>query len=459
MIETKPTATTTLYGSTLLSAFVATDLEWQAYAHYDRKIASVLGGPFDSDLWRRQILQIAYAEPTVRHGVFALGHLFRHDTATAPAGGGGGGGTHISSCVCRHCRRALRSYNKSISSLSQSLQSGNGGGVDVALASCALFICIELYRLNDDNVLSLTARGCAMLSAATTVNPRFFGLFERLRLLSASFGFPIPRPALLSLSTSETLEAASVEAARDSLYDIMTAVQASRVRAAQAHGLAASVSIPTVSEMQQERDEVVQRVRRWRRDWDRLFFPESTPSLARLILEVQYLKTKIYAETGLDLSQDCYDRYMDDFQRMADAAEQGLRLAPPEKDAPSFSFETCFLPSLYLAALKCRRPTLRRRLLGLMRLTNAKEGLWHRAEGVGVVSRVMELEEGRADFVPAGGGHDLSSLVGLPRFHDVACGINRHHDGKTMVDVVYILHVPSAAEPWQCMEETVVVDE
>ncbi len=45
------------------------------------------------------------------------------------------------------------------------------------------------------------------------------------------------------------------------------------------------------------------------------------------------------------------------------------------------------------------------------------------------------------------------------RFHDVLCGVNYVKDGKTMVDVTYVLYDDHSEHQWQSMKETLLVDE
>ncbi len=461
----------TINGSdSLLSAFSATEDEWQAYRLYTQSIACRLGGAFDTDLWQKLVIQISQGNATVRNGVFAIGNLFRHRSDET--------NRHISTCSCSHCLHALRSYNKSITSFSKNVaRLDDPASVNAALASCAVFICIEYYRMNDRNAIALIDKGCGMLfeSRHATpdvqkrgIHPAFINLFGRLRVLSATFGYTVARPLLGQASTGgDMLQNLSdrLERARSSLYDIMAATQALRLQSFQVLVPLWPLGSPSASiqALHNDREAIMSRLQIWEQEFAelrKLLWPKPLESsLPALILHAHFLKTKIYTETSMDLSQARYDKYLPEFQGIAEAVEHGLPQLLPADETANFSFETCFLPTLYLSALKCRQPALRRRMLVLMRLSREKEGLWHRDESIRVATRVIELEEGRSDFVPDINDH-IDRIPNVPiRFHDVLCGVNYVKDGKTMVDVTYVLYDDHSEHQWQSMKETLLVDE
>jgi hypothetical protein len=348
--------------------------------------------------------------------------------------------------------------------------------VNAALASCAVFICIEYFRMNDRNAIALIDKGCGMLFESRHtiagfqkrgIDPTLINLFGRLRVLSATFGYTVARPLISTAGNTLGNLSDRLERARSSLYDIMAASQALRLHSFQVLVPLWTLSSPSTSieTLQNDRDAIMSRLQTWGREFAELrilLWPKPLESsLPALILHAHFLKTKIYTDTSLDLSQDRYDEYLPEFQGIAEAAGHGfpqLVPLPADNETANFSFETCFLSTLYLSVLKCRQPALRRRLLALMRLSREKEGLWHRDESIRVAARVMELEEGCSDFVPDGNDRPITNVP--IRFHDVLCGVNYvDKDGRTMVDVTYVLHDEHSEHQWQCMKETLLVDE
>ena len=457
--------------TSLLSAFAATHDEWQAYRLYAQRMSSTLGGPFDTDLWQDLMIRISYDDAAVRNGIFTLGNLFRHRMD--------GNTGHLSVCWCTRCVQALKCYNRAIASFASRLASVEDPvSGDIALASCALFICIEYYRQNDRNAIALINKGCGILSEnlqhrielrTRDINPWLRNLFARLRVLSASFGRLVDQPLTPQYTVSNPLQepfAIQVDIARNSLYDIMTA--ALRLRRYSAESLIPILpwitsSVP-LEYLSQERDEILSRLRIWNEHFmplqERLKSNQAESSVPSLVLYCHFLQTRIYVETSLELSQDCYDKYISDFQWIADAVELCQRQSSTSDNLTDFSFESCFLSTLYLCALKCREPRTRRQLIELMHLSREKEGPWHRAESITVASRVIELEEGHGDFIPIGNADVRTPFRGRNLFHDVLCRVNYVTAGKTKVDIMYILHLPEdPTHEWLAMKETLVVDE
>lgn len=456
--------------ASLLSRFTATQDEWQAYRLYTQRISSTLGEPFDTDVWQTLVMQISHDDAAVRNGVFSLGNLFRHRFDK--------NNSHISMCACARCVQALKSYNKAIASFAtRSARVEDPVPVNAALASCALFICIEYYRKNDRNAIALINKGCGVLSehlqssldARTSgIDPGLLNLFTRLRVLSSAFGQTVPWALSPQYSAPKDLHdplSGQLESARSALYEIM--IGATRLRRHTAETLnplwPLGTSDVSIEELHHERDLVISELGIWNESFAELQTAlNSDPresSLPALILYGHFLQTKIYAETALELSQDCFDKYLPEFACIAEAAEIGLHQLSAGDQISNFSFENNFLGMLYLCALKCRHPTTRRRLVELMHLCRDKEGLWHKAESITVASRVMGLEEGRVEFTPARDKPIDASIQPPIRFYDVLCDVNYVAQGKTMVNATYILYDEHSGQRWLAMKETLVVDE
>ncbi|KIW72851.1 hypothetical protein PV04_01015 [Phialophora macrospora] len=453
--------------SSLLSAFRATESEWHAYAFYTNNISGILGGAFDADLWQGLVLQVADTEPTVRHGVFALGNLFRHH----------GVSDSMSECVCARCRQALRHYNKAISSFSQYMQRPpNQQAIDVALLSCVIFICLESYRLNDKIAISLISRGCGMIAEAMPKGPDtptiaidsgLVNLFDRLWLLSSMFGHHIPRP---SPRPPQTLDLGSlppfistIQTARDSLHEIIAVVQNLRLRVFQAQLKSTSDSerFATISALQREQQAVLLLLESWQSDLqaliDRQGLQAFRKSQAWSILTVQWLIAKISAAASMDPAERDGEDQSDDFRNLVAVAEECLARHPQANETNNFLFEPCFLPALYLTARKCRDSVIRRKALELMSRTGGKEGLWYRSELRCIAARVIELEEGLAVLDP----QDQLGLVDQKpiRFYDILAELNYRRGGRTYVDVTYLMYDVDSDTRWRSVRETLTVAE
>jgi hypothetical protein len=449
--------------SSLLTAFRATDSEWQAYGYYNHRIASILGGTFDAGLWQRLVVQVADTEPTIRHGIFALGHLFRHDDVTS----------NVSECTCDHCRQALRQFNKSIGSFAQHLrQPSDQQSTEVALLSCLIYICMEAYRLNDDNAISLIAKGCRIIAETLpngpdmhrpTVDPRLVQLFDRLWLLSSMFGKHIPRPSARPLQVFDSFEVPvfdTIETARDCLHELITFTQSLRLRVArvQLSSMSACERSATIITLQKEQRAILALFRNWQTEFQRLTgqLQMQTPpkSQAASIVTVQYLIAKITASASMDPLERETEDQTEDFSNLVNAAEASLTKFHSAADAKYFSLETGCLPALYLTVRKCRDPLIRRKALELMCLSGTKESLWWRPELTTIAARVIELEEGLA-VLDAEEAQNAKPL----RFYDVLVDMNYRRAGKTFVDVKYLIYDAKSELRWRSMRETLVVAE
>ncbi|KAJ9608995.1 hypothetical protein H2200_006766 [Cladophialophora chaetospira] len=453
--------------SSLLSAFRATQPEWQAYGYYHHRISSVLAGAFESDLWQRMIVQVAETEPTVRQGIFALGNLFRHSQCFSD---------DIADCMCTHCRQALRYYGKSIRSFSNYLQrSSTQCAADVALLTCLIYICIESYRMNDVNAIALISKGCGMITEASpesadsqskALSPRLVNLFDRLWLLANMFGSRKPRPTARPsqvLIPSQFPPIDTVETARNRLHDIVASIQSLRLRVFQSQYYAKSdvERYAAIEGLLGEQEALVLTLIDWQHDFQDLV---QRPGLEMLqqsqvwyILTVQYLIAKISASASMDPAARESEDQSEDFINLVAVAELGLTKYPPTAEAKRYSFESPFLPALYLTTRKCRNPIIRRKALELMSLTGVKEGLWYRSELMCIGARVIELEEGLAilgsDEQPE--PSDRQTL----RFYDVLVELNYRKAGKTLVDITYLIYDTNLDERWRYMKETLTIGE
>lgn len=214
----------------------------RAFDYFVRVTAPSLAGPLDGEFWCRQVLQIAHAQPFVRHAVLAISTLYEHPVHLASTRVSGRGsslnsteastlhdvGRSTADLITHDHARALRQYNRSISAFKQQTEAGRGDVLQ-ALLSCVLFICIEVIRDDVPATMALITRGGELLKQASTQS--FTGeecalydalrlKFERLSILAATFGHPHPAPfqydCTSTLHIPETFE--DLHAARASLF-------------------------------------------------------------------------------------------------------------------------------------------------------------------------------------------------------------------------------------------------
>lgn len=103
----------------------------RSFAFFLQRTCPQQAGFFGSEFWERFVLQAAYHEPAIRHGVIAIGSL--HEMLECQPEG-----------ISRSDMRwtfALEQYNLAIRNL---LKEGSKPKVDVCIITCILFTCFEV---------------------------------------------------------------------------------------------------------------------------------------------------------------------------------------------------------------------------------------------------------------------------------------------------------------------------
>jgi hypothetical protein len=106
----------------------------RSFSFFVQRTSPQLAGFFGSHFWERLVLQTAYHEPAVRHGVVAIGSLhemFEHQTVMSDA----------------NKAFALKEYNLAIRHLLTPLPPNGERRIDVCLITCILFICFEVHYI------------------------------------------------------------------------------------------------------------------------------------------------------------------------------------------------------------------------------------------------------------------------------------------------------------------------
>ena len=87
-----------------------------------------------------------------------------------------------------------------------------------------------------------------------------------------------------------------------------------------------------------------------------------------------------------ELTTPAEDTYKDPSiaARMASLTIEGL---------PKFTLSVAYIPPLYLVAIKCRDPVIRREAITVLQTTKGREGLWDARAHAKVARRVVEIEE------------------------------------------------------------------
>ncbi|KAF2792475.1 hypothetical protein K505DRAFT_376027 [Melanomma pulvis-pyrius CBS 109.77] len=382
--------------------------EVRAFDFFRTKVATNLGGFFESEFWSRDVLQFAQQEPSARHAVVALASLSESMLKATPT----------SSMTPTSELFALRQHAKAISKLKQRLNNNNESSQQAVIVTCVLFICFDMFHNDYESALRQMSSGMylfcdwhnklreiRMLNLPGYINELAVPLqhvFERLMLQTTMFietrpsdwkfiapEFSPPIPTIPSTFRS-------IEEARDYLVSCLCSIYF-RVLLSQLGRLendATSevlVSQPTGDPLHY-----------WMVSFDsfiidkisQLSFKEQQSTI---ILRIQQITGTIFVDYLIAFSQEIFfDSFELDFCRVVDLASSlifnnGEGCLNRSSACPTFDIG--LLPYLYFVASRCRHPTIRRQALHLLRNGPRQEGVWHRDVLLGVAERIIEIEE------------------------------------------------------------------
>jgi hypothetical protein len=91
-----------------------------------------------------------------------------------------------------------------------------------------------------------------------------------------------------------------------------------------------------------------------------------------------------------------FDAFVSNFEEVVNLAESTIGAECPiswSQRWARYNFQLQNISPLYMAATKCRNPTIRRKALALLKGSDAGRALWHMNVTIKVAERVIELEE------------------------------------------------------------------
>lgn len=346
------------------------------------------------------MLQICRLEPAVWDAVISLSALYErppiHESSALqlikdPA-------------VVRHRyhHEALVWYSRSLAALQQRINQGVAD-LNVSLISCILFIAIELLQGNKKAAVSLYKQGVQIILGAevTPMISLLLPIFRRLGTwaLIIDGGSDNCRD-LNSLTLLPGFT--SMDEARNSLCEIVAGMKFLDVDAKGYWQQAPEARQNKLSRLLARQRELKSRLDHWYGLFTSLGCIQAPNTLSRTItndgavalLLMTYMSVLIEITACLDPDQTAYDAYETEFTQIIDLAPVAIastRLADGEQ--PPFMFEMgVFLP-LFITALKCPFPQVRRRALHLLRQAPPAQGLFICGPAADAVAVIITLEE------------------------------------------------------------------
>jgi hypothetical protein len=111
-----------------------------------------------------------------------------------------------------------------------------------------------------------------------------------------------------------------------------------------------------------------------------------------------------------------YDSFLPLHQTIVSLAEKNLGLSNSDAQnatplAPSFALDMGIIGPLYEVSRHCRDPTLRRRIIFLLRMSNKQEGLLNSHIYARIVETIIDIEESGLENVKTSGDIPLGSRI------------------------------------------------
>ncbi|KUL89321.1 hypothetical protein ZTR_03812 [Talaromyces verruculosus] len=242
-------------------------------------------------------------------------------------------------------------------------------------------------------------------------------MFRRLRTQVLIFsGLSMEDAEVDQPSLSERFE--SIDHARNALFELISEMKQLLLAIKSYRAQTGSASIPSWHALTTQQAELEQRVHHWHHAFtsSRCSQTSQTERPTILVLLMNHTAILLETQTCLSASESAYDSQIESFGKILEYADILTSSPSPSATTPTttetntvpkrqpFSFEqSTFLP-LFITALKCREPDLRRRALRLLSGGDTStpatvgvtgvQGLFHSRPAAQLVAIIVGLEEG-----------------------------------------------------------------
>jgi hypothetical protein len=354
----------------------------------------MLSGYFDAEFWTGTLLQIGLSDATVWHSALALSALHEESLVRE------GKQNHFTSAEIRSF--ALKHYNAAISRLSNRI-SHDDASRDVVLVSCILFVCIENMLGNVAAAITHVHSGMSLIRSWTTkdhptqsstlLEDTLSPVFDNFNQHSFIYGrVAPPKPQVFIHQKDEP------EKFKD-LHEAHTSLQIFKNNA---HAMAIPFRFKPPNpdaawwaERKAEFEEVKRQIPRWLSAFDQLvetsIFDEDNKRAASYLRNQLSLATT-WINHNVITTELGYDSFLAIYTSVVDVAEKSLGKDYTE-DPMTCSIQVHDLSALYLAALKCRNPKVRRKAVDVMKRCPRRQGFWDSKLVIWIVERVIKFEE------------------------------------------------------------------
>ncbi|KAJ5786676.1 transcriptional regulator family: Fungal Specific TF [Penicillium pulvis] len=401
--------------------------ERRAFEYYFHQAGPALSGVLDVAFWRGSVLQICRMEPAIWDAIISLSSLYErppiHDASPFRLINNPAEVEHS------YHREALVWYSRSLAAVQQRIDQGVAD-LTVSLISCILFIAIELLQGNRKAAMSLTSQGTRMVTRAMTpighgsknrasidrailisvIKP----IFQRLdtwNLITSgapsNFNWPLDiSPSIVRLTT--------LDEARNVLNGIVAEMKKFNIDTKQHWKYPADRRLRDAQGLATKQRQLKDSLNLWHESFLSLATSDQDASEGggTALLLMTYFSVLIEIQTCLDPSQAAYDKFEAEFRQIINYASVAIAATRnTDGHQPPFIFEMgVFLP-LFITALKCRFPQLRRQALSLLNEAPPAQGLFMCRPAAHAVAVLVALEEDPSTALEVSG---VSAVLAKP---------------------------------------------
>ncbi|CAG8259875.1 unnamed protein product [Penicillium olsonii] len=359
--------------------------ERRAFEFYFHQAGPALAGIIDLTFWNGAVLQMCRLEPAVWDAVISLSALYERP----PINDSSPFSLIHSPADVRYDyhHEALVWYSRSLAALQQRIHRGVAD-VTISTIACILFIAIELIQGHRSAAVALYTKGTQLLTDVTT-SPASGAELEFLTATTSSIFHRLRAQFLISTDgtlcesratdcTEMRKQFGSITEARNALADLVGEWKILNRRVKDSLEQLDGRSCETSSAIQQRRDNLERRLMAWHTSFIRLLSP-------CILIETQ---------TSLAFNEMVYDKYDAEFTHILEYAPKALGATRTlDGRQPGFMFEMgVFLP-LFITALKCRNPKLRRQALNFLLDAPPVQGLCMCSPVVDLIAMIILVEE------------------------------------------------------------------
>lgn len=392
--------------------------ERRAFEYYFQHTAQHLAGGMKVDFWTSVIPQICRSEPAVWDGMIAISTLFEYPNQSLdftllrdPR--------RASDSLNQIQREALTWYSRSISSVHSQIERGTADPY-IILVSCVLFICVETIQGRMEEALQLfkqgvtlifnlraqIARGCVSASKTALLERAIIPLFLRLASVSLTISGTEKSEIFAFVGSNLNSEFLSVEDARTSIT-VLSAEVLVFEREAHEHLRAIGPGSTVNPEMSSKKEMLQHRLAKWHAAYTNFCENNNNNKNSAVIkdyeplLPIYHAALSIHLASCLNPLESIFDSQTAEFEKIIEQSRISLDTSRrPDGSQPPFSFEAGVGVPLFLTALKCREPRLRRSALQLLREAPQMQGLFKCTPSVLLAEAFMNLEEGYSMAIP-----------------------------------------------------------